>query len=750
MGKKRKKQRSNPQHLIDEVDRFLEDGIDGLSPSARRLLEEEGGNALPTAASYEPPPTEATELLEELEEETAPSSELELILLEEGLKAVIRAIEPATSATDILDLLKRNGVTHGIDKKEILKAVETVRETDQSLSDVVVAQGKPPEPPPPPRIKYRPPKGLETLSPLESIRQLIALPEREEIASGAAEQEAWAVKPGDILAVKIIRKGKEGIDVEGLPIAVPEDADAQKVDPRLLPGRGVELAPNGVDYIASAYGYAGLENSRVSVVEPLWVSPDDMEACFLKLPLIPASQKPTPDDLNALLEAFGVAFGVDEKTISNFCQTFPRQKEVLSPLASGQPVQPPKDALPIFSLDFEFRVGTFRSDGSLDFKERNIFPAVHPDDLLAECRLPVPGQPGRTVRDKELPVDAPIQVVLVAGENVRLEREEEIQRLYASAAGGAALKTEIQEPKPGSVETRKYIIHVQPVASVEEDVGYETGNIDFKGNVEVAGSVNSGFHIHATGDIVISGSMEAGSEIRADGDIVVQQGIVGRETTVQAKGSVSAKFVHDASIQAGADVLIGSYTRGAKIRAANRVQVEGLGGADNSGGIIDGRTWAVKGIASRNIGSERSTDTHLFVGLEPDQYVNLEKLRQNVRQAELMLQKLLKAIDLPALKADEIRKLVARNPAKKATVIHYVKKGNQLAQVREKFLTEQRELEEQVTEASQEARVEVADQAFSRTIIHIGNLQLVLDEDLQKVLFSADPEQPKIIWQDLK
>ena len=615
---------------------------------------------------------------------------------------------------------------------------------------MIVAQGKPPEPPPPPRIKYRPPKGLETLSPVEPIRQIIALSDREEIASSAAEQEAWAVKPGDILAVKVIRKGKQGIDVEGLPIAVPEDADAQKVDPRLLPGRGVELAPNGVDYIASAYGYAGLENSRVSVVEPLWVSPDDMEACFLKLPLIPASQKPTPDHLSALLEAFGVTFGMDEKAISNYCQTFSKQKAALFPLASGQPVQPPKDALPTFSLDFDFRVGTFRSDGSLDFKERNIFPAVHPDDLLAECGLPVPGEPGRTVRDKELPVDAPIQVLLVAGENVRLEREEDVQRLYASADGGAALKSEIQESQSGSVESRKYIIHVQPVAPVEGDVGYETGNIEFKGNVEVAGSVHGGFHVHATGDVVIAGSLEAGSEIKTDGDVVVQQGIVGRETTIQAKGSVSAKFVHDASIQAGVDVLIGSYTRGAKIRAANQVQVEGLGGADNSGGIIDGRTWAVKGIASRNIGSERSTETHLFVGLEPDQYVNLEKLRQNVRQAEVMLQKLLKAIDLPALNADEIRKLVARNPSQKTTVVHYVKKGNQLAQVRERFITQQRELEEQIAEASQEARVQVPDQAFARTIIHIGNLQLVLDENLQKVSFLADLEQPKIVWQDLR
>ena len=533
------------------------------------------------------------------------------------------------------------------------------------------------------------------------------------------------------------------------PIPIPEELIEKQADPRLQPGPGVQLAPNGTDYIACTCGYAGIENSKVTVIDPLWISSDGMEACYLRLPLLPGSQSPQPDDLRALLEAFNVASGIDEEALDRLSGNFTDQQPPLVTLARGEPPHPPKDALPTFPLDYEFRVGTFRPDGSIDFRERNIFPAIHQDDLLAECRVPVPGQPGRTVLGQEIPVDDPVEIQLTPGENVRIEREGEVQRLYATADGGAVLKTQEQRSQSGSVQSREYAVQVQPVARIEGDVCYETGNVVFQGNVEIGGSIQGGFHVQATGDVVVANSLEAGAAIQTDGDVVVQQGIVGRQTVVKAKGSVSAKFVHDATIQAGADVLLGSYARGAQLRASGQVQVEGLGGSGNNGGIIGGRTWGVKGIVSRNLGSERSTTTHLFVGLEPDQHARFEKLSGSVRQAELMLEKLLKAIDLPTLKADEIRKLVARNPAKKATVLHYVKKANQLAQVREKFLAEQRKLEDQIAEAAREAQVDVPDQAFARTAIHIGSLQLVLAENLQKIRFLVDPEQPKIIWQDL-
>lgn len=751
MAKKRKKPHPAPDPFLDEIDRFLEDGIDAVSPAVRRQLEELPEEEKPSSSS-EP---EASPVEKESKQSrkrvpaTSDPTKLELVLIEDGLKAVVRTVHPRTGATDILDLLDRNGISHGVDKVAILQAVETARKTGQPLSDVVVALGKPPQPPPPPRIEYCIPEGLESLPSLEPVRKLLALKDREEIVREAASLQAWAVGPGDRLATRIAPRGKDGLDVEGQPIPAPEETAEKAVDRRLQPGQGVQLAPNGVDYLASAYGYAGLENSQVTVLDPLWIAPDGMQACFLRLPTVTGSTAPSSDDLRALLKAFGVDFGIDEQMCNLLRQDFARLQKPLIALARGEQAQASKDAVPTFALDFEFRIGSFRPDGSIDFRERNLFPPVRQDDLLAECPPPVPGKPGRTVRGEELPATEPVGARLVAGENVRLEEEDGQQRLYATDKGGAVLKTEEINLPRGGLQLRQYTIEVQQVTRIEGDVGYDTGNVDVQGLVEIGGSVNGGFFVRTTGDVAIAGSVETGAEIQAGGDIVVKQGIVGRQTSVTAGSSVSAKFVHDARVKAGTDVLIGSYIYGAHLQAGGRVQVEGLGGKENAGGIIGGTTWAIKGILSRNIGSERSTNTALFVGLEPDQRARFQKIGQTIRQAELMLQKLLKAIELPALKADEIRKLVARNPARRSTLLHYIKKANQLAQVREKHVREQQELAEQISVHAREASIDVPEQAFARTALHIGSLQLVLTQDLQRVRFVIDPETERIDGQDL-
>ena len=464
-------------------------------------------------------------------ETTAPHPELELVLEEDGLKAVVRTIYPQTSTEEILELLRGHDVSSSSFKPAIRRAVEIARETGQVLRDVVVAEGQPPKPSPPPRIEYYLPDGLDSPPPLEPIRQLLTLQDRDEIARTAASLQAWEVKPGDRLAIMIFPEGKAGINVRGQPIPPLFKIVEGGIIDRLQPGPGGELAANGFDFLACIYGYAGLENSQVSVFAPLWIAADDMEACFLNLPRIPGSRAPSPDDLHALLEFSGVTTGIDEEALGSLCQAPAngRSQDTLITLARGRPAVAPKDATPSFSFRYDTRVGTIRSDGSIDFKERNLFPSVQQDALLLECQPSAPGEPGQTVRGEEISVAAPVGAELIAGENVRLEEEDGVQRLYATIEGGVSVKTvEICAPT-GVAQAIQYDVAVQQVAQIAGDVGYETGNIEFQGNVLISGSVNAGFCVGATGDIAIVGSVEAGSQVKAGGDVTVQQGIVGLE-----------------------------------------------------------------------------------------------------------------------------------------------------------------------------------------------------------------------------
>ena len=136
--------------------------------------------------------------------------------------------------------------------------------------------------------------------------------------------------------------------------------------------------------------------------------------------------------------------------------------------------------------------------------------------------------------------------------------------------------------------------------------------------------------------------LEAGATVHAAGSITVRQGIVGKGTRVDAGGSLAAKFVQDAHVEAEGDVLIGSYAHGAFIRSGSSVAVEGRGGS--GGGIVGGEVWAARNVCSRNIGSERSTTTFVAAGTQPVLHQEYEQAARVARHADSLLKNLLKAI----------------------------------------------------------------------------------------------------------
>jgi uncharacterized protein (DUF342 family) len=492
-----------------------------------------------------------------------------------------------------------------------------------------------------------------------------------------------------------------------------------------------------------------MSHGQLTVLPPIWVAADGMEVWLVNPPRLPGSHSPSLDDLRAVLTTAGVVAGIDEAAMSAFCDGLARGEpgDLLVCLAQGRPAVPTREARMRFSFDAEARTGVVRPDGSVDFKERNLFPAVEQDALVAECAPPVPGQPGQSVRGKEISVQVATGIVLSAGENVRLEEKDGVQRLFATSAGTAGAETSEEETPQGKLQ--RCTVGVQPLSQIPGDVGYSTGNIDFRGNLLIKGSITGGFRVQATGDVAISGSVEAGAHVKAGANVVVQQGVFGSTTRVQAGGSVTAKFIHEARIEAGTDVIIGSYVHNAQVQAGGLVKVEGLGGS--GGGIVGGRVWAVKGIASRNVGSVQGTPTQLVAGVELAGLAQLEQATGVLLRADLALGKLLKGIGLAALKAEDVRQLIARNPGQKATLIHYIKKANQLAQSRERQAQELAAFGEHLIQGAREAAVDVLEKAYAKVVVQIGTQRLVLTQDMKRVRFHIDPsgENPGVFWKDL-
>lgn len=199
----------------------------------------------------------------------------------------------------------------------------------------------------------------------------------------------------------------------------------------------MKLGPTGAEFVAGTYGYAGRHQGQLCVLEPLWIAPDMMQACLLNVPAHGPGKRPSSSDLHSLLDSSGVGFGIDAEAIQQLANE-PSRKPLI-PIALGQPPRPASEVTPGFVRALGLRHGTFRDDGSIDFHERNIFPPVRRDDVLAEGGPQLTGIPGQTIFGIDIGcIDAAIDLEFIPGENVSLCVDGDMQRLVATCDGGSS------------------------------------------------------------------------------------------------------------------------------------------------------------------------------------------------------------------------------------------------------------------------------------------------------------------------
>jgi len=658
------------------------------------------------------------------------------VLQEDGFRAVISTVHLRTTVAEIEALLKEHEVTVGISLRRVRNAVRSARRNNRPVHDVVVAEGKRPRAPSPRRVRTRIPPGQETLPDLGPLLQLLAA-ERAEILRRAPDLSGWLLGLGDALADIAQTPGEEGLSVRGEVIPIPELPAGLPDDPQLEPGPGVVLSEGGAALVAAVHGYAGLHEGQLCVIEPIWIAADMMQACFLGLSLCEGSRAPTSIDFRALLEATGIVAGIDEAALDRLSTHGP--SELLEPIAWGEQPRSASTLEPLFVEQWTFRTGSFREDGSVDYRERNLLPPAQQGDLLAECEATLAGRPGRTLFGIDLEASGPVLTIeLVAGSNTQLSTEVARQRIHASCDGGVALSSIVVRDEAGVIVGREYHFSVLPVIHLGADVDYESGHVDFEGHVVVAGSVRSGFSVRAKGSIAVAGSIEAGCKVQADGDISVQQGIVGRETRVRALGSVRTRFVQDADVEAGSEIAIGSYAHGAQLKAGGQVVVEGLGGPSSRGGIVGGETWGLGGITALNIGSARGGDTRLFVGVSVEDLNLHEKMHVLAVQSKAEFDDLVHAIGLREFAPDAVRELVSRDPGRKDEIMTALHEIRQAQRSRDQHLREEEALRFRIAAVACAALVEIRGIAYAGSSIQIGVGRHVLNADQAGAVFSLD------------
>ncbi|MBV8083424.1 MAG: FapA family protein [Chloroflexi bacterium] len=420
--------------------------------------------------------------------------------------------------------------------------------------------------------------GRTTAAPPEELRGTLTLPspaaagERATMASG---WRVWCQEGACLVEVSSAATTLEDIEdhVRAWPLD-EYDREAVRLALRVRDGRPVRFARIS----AAGEGPLGVR-----------VTEDSAEAWLVPAQAVTASVA----ELRAALAEAGIVNGIDESMLAAAAG-----RELAEPLllAHGSEGTPSRDAAVEYLFSDEDD-GTslaplVREDGSVDYRELKPIATVNPGDVLGHYLPAVDGEPARDVFGKAIGQVA-------AGQQTR---PAEFAGAGVSLAENGIDFVATRAGRPWRNGAR---IEVSAVYTVPGDVDFSSGNVDFAGDVFVAGDVKPGFTVKATGNVRIDGMVDAGF-VECGRELLVRGGIHGHgESTIRCGGSMSGRFIEAASLTADSDVLVVSTIVRSTVTAGGQVTVLGRGS------IVGGKVKAVGGISCTAAGSAAGVATSL-------------------------------------------------------------------------------------------------------------------------------------------
>ena len=458
----------------------------------------------------------------------------------------------------------------------------------------------------------------------------------------------------------------------------------------------------------------GEQLSSVPVKDPeikVLVTRDRMEAS-LQISFPPESRPLEMDEVLEKIKKNGIVFGLNHEYIKKAyeCPGFSIT------CAKGQPPISGINAFIQYHIDIENKGRPNElADGSVDYKNLNLFTMVEQGDLLAEKVPATLGTPGIDVLGNAIIAKPGKDIPMPAGKNVQVV---DGMTLVASIAGQLLIANNK--------------IHVVPVIEIKEDVDVSTGNIEFIGDVIVRGSVQPGFSIKADGNIEVYGTISGGT---VEGkNVIIKMGIQGMHRGyVKAKENVIAKFIENATVHAGVDIIVSDVVLNSRMSAGKKILVESRRGL-----IVGGTTMAGEEIRAKVVGTQMATVTALEVGVNPVLREEYQQLRSEMKKAEISIEKtqqalrILRSMDQSAMPPDKREMLLKLTKAQ----FQLAGQGETMSK---RMVVIQGEFEEM-----REGRIKVADIIYPGVKIVVGTLIKPIVEALKFSSLYAENGEIKV------
>lgn len=397
----------------------------------------------------------------------------------------------------------------------------------------------------------------------------------------------------------------------------------------------------------------------------------------------------TTDEIKDTLFGRGIVSGVVvDEMIDGFIQSTGFKTQSFRVAKGIRPIQG-RDAKVAYFFNTDYlKAGGMDEDGNIDFKERGQVPLVEEGTVLAEKTPRVEARNGQNIYGDEVNTEEGADTPLKFGKGAVLS--EDGLKLLASVRG-----------YPKFSLAGVVFVHQEYVTG--GDVDFETGHIEFDGNVNVKGCIKAGFKV--TGTDVTTVELDGGI-VEADGDLKVAGGI--NEGKIYARGNVYAKFILKSEIICMGDIHVQKEIVDSTIETSGACIIA-------NGKLISSRLIAKMGVTARNIGTEMGAPSNIRVG--HDAFTRREVKKNKARVAEL-------------------KKEIAAKKEEKAEIKHQnielQKKITELAHLQDRSQLEQNEINQKLKSSSDPSEAAELKARMARLTAHIENAEENLDACFEK------------------
>jgi uncharacterized protein (DUF342 family) len=246
-----------------------------------------------------------------------------------------------------------------------------------------------------------------------------------------------------------------------------------------------------------------------------------------------------------------------------------------------------------------------------------LFENVEAGTEIARIYRPGDGTPGMDVQGKEVPA----QTGQAAGR--RWERSIELKsdpahEHYTSVVAAVA----------GYVHEEGSFVAVRDTIDLRGNLDWNTGHIDFVGEVRVAGDVQKGFNIKARGDIRIGGNVLGDNVLTSGGSITIDGfHLGGGPSALTAKEDYSVGLAQSVTANVGGSIYIEREARDCALRA-------GLAVFAGDASIVGGTIWCVRGVEAGILGNQAGVTTTVELRNELEVTKEYRDLGENIKKHE--------------------------------------------------------------------------------------------------------------------